>query len=337
MIRQHLGHPAQGEETAMVLAMEKRQMNSWFARCAALVLVGMAAVLIMCSGAMAAAAKQQRFAAPEEGVKTLIEALKANDTKALSAIAGPGSKDLVASGDPVADQERRKQFVGLYEQKNRLEQVGGDKVVLYVGNDDWPFPIPLVKQGAAWRFDTAEGKRELLARRIGANELNTIQVCLAYVDAQREYVLKDRDKDGLLEYAQKFLSDAGKKNGLYWETKPGEEPSPLGPIVAKARAVGYGPRKTGKKPAPYYGYFYRILTGQGKDASGGAYDYVVNGRMIGGFALVAYPAQYGVSGVMTFIVNQDGVVYQKDLGPNTAKVAQAMKVYNPDKTWKKLD
>jgi hypothetical protein len=300
-------------------------------------LAGVAAVLLTCGGAQAAAPKQRTFAAPEEAVKALIEALKVNDTKALSALFGPGSKDLVASGDPAADQARRQQFVRLYEQKNRLEQAGPDKAVLYVGDDDWPLPIPLVKRGATWHFDLAEGKAEIIARRIGANELNAIQVCLAYADAQREYVLKDRDRDGLLEYAQKFISDPGKKNGLYWRAKAGEAPSPLGPLVAAAQERGYRRGKQGGRPVPYFGYYYRILKAQGPNAPGGAYDYVVNGKMIGGFALVAYPARYGVSGVMTFMVNQEGVVYQKDLGKDTPKIAQAMKAFDPDATWKKVE
>ena len=321
----------------MVLAMQKRQGVSVFAQCAALALAGAAASFLTFGAAQAAAPKQKTFAAPEEAVKALVEALKVKDTKALSALFGPGSQDLVASGDPVADASRRQQFVGLYEQKNRLEPVGTDKVVLYVGNDDWPLPIPLVKEGAAWRFDTAAGREELLARRIGANELNTIQACLAYVDAQREYVLKDRDRDGLLGYAQQFVSNPGKKNGLYWEAKAGEEPSPLGPPFGVAQEKGYRPGKPGGRPTPYFGYYYRILKAQGPHAPGGGYDYMVKGKMIGGFALVASPARYGSSGIMTFLVNHDGVVYQKDLGKNTERIAGAMKTFDPDDTWKKVE
>jgi hypothetical protein len=181
------------------------------------------------------------------------------------------------------------------------------------------------------------GKEELLNRRIGRNELNTIQTCLAYVDAQREYAMKDRDSDKLLEYAQKFWSTKGKKDGLYWETKEGEEQSPFGSLAARAIQAGYAPKKPGDKPVPYYGYFYKILKAQGKNAPGGAYDYVIKGKMIGGFALVAYPAEYGASGIMTFVVNHDGVVYQKDLGKETGKVASAMTKFDPDKTWKKVE
>jgi hypothetical protein len=286
---------------------------------------------------LAAEPKQKTFASPEEAVKALVAALKAEDTKALSALFGPGSKDLVSSGDAVADKARRDRFVSDYEAKNKLEEAGPDKVVLYVGNQDWPFPIPVVKAQGAWRFAAKEGKEEILARRIGGNELGAIQVCLAYVDAQREYVMKDHDSDGLLEYAQKFGSDPGKKNGLYWETKAGDEQSPLGPAVVAAQKKGYKVEQSVSKPAPYFGYYYRILTGQGKSAPGGAYDYVVKGNMIGGFALVAYPAQYGASGIMTFMVNHNGVVYQKDLGKKTEKTALAMKLFNPDTTWKKVE
>jgi hypothetical protein len=285
----------------------------------------------------AADPKQKTFASPEEAVKALVAASKAGDTKALSALFGPKGKELVFSGDPVADKTGREQFVALYEQKQKLEEAGADKMILVVGNEGWPFPVPVVKKQGSWRFDAAEGKQELLARRIGRNELSAIQVCLAYVDAQREYALKDRDSDGVLTYAQKFRSSPGKKDGLYWQVKEGEKPSPLGPFAAAAQKEGYAAAKKAGKPTPYHGYYYRILKAQGKDAPGGAYDYVVKGKMLGGFALVAYPAQYGASGIMSFIVNHDGVVYQKDLGKNTEKTAQAMKRFNPDSTWKKVE
>jgi hypothetical protein len=284
-----------------------------------------------------AAPSQKSFASPEDAVKALVDALKSNDTKALSALFGPGSKDLVFSGDPVADESRRERFVAYFEEKNRLEEVSADKVVLHVGEDDWPFPIPVVKRGNAWRFDPKEGREEILARRIGRNELSVIQVCLAYVDAQREYASKDRQGHGLLEYAQRFGSNPGKHDGLYWKAKEGEEESPLGPLAAKAVREGYSGKKAGDKPIPYQGYYYKILKGQGKDAPGGAYSYVVNGKMIGGFAMVAYPATYGSSGIMTFIVNHDGIVYQKDLGKNTEAILAKMTLFNPDKTWKKVE
>jgi Protein of unknown function (DUF2950) len=319
----------------MVLYIGAEKRDSWFRRCGALVIAAAFVVLVISGPAHAATVKQRTFASPEEAVKTLVEALKANDMKALEAIFGPGSRDLIWSGDPVADQSRRERFVSLYEQKYRLE-ITDANAVLNLGNEDWPFAIPIVKKEGLWYFDTKQGKEEILARRIGQDELGAIQVCLAYVDGQREYVLKDRDANGLLEYAQKFRSDPGKKNGLYWEVKAGEAQSPLGPLFAAAQEKGYSSKAAGGKPLPYYGYYYRILKGQGKDAPGGAYDYVVRGKMIGGFALVAYPAKYASSGVMTFIVNQDGVVYQKDLGKNTEKTALAMKLFNPDSTWKKV-
>ena len=208
-------------------------------------------------------------------------------------------------------------------------------MVVVIGNDDWPFPIPLAKKGDAWFFDTDRGREEILNRRIGENELDTIQTMLAIVDAQREYALMDRDSDRLLEYAEKFMSDPDKHNGLYWKTAEGEEPSPLGELAAEARAEGYKKRDPKDKPIPYHGYYYHMMMKQGSNATGGAYDYVVKGSMIGGFAVVAYPAQYGNSGIMTFIVNYDGVVYQKDLGKNTNEIAKDMKIFDPDKTWKK--
>jgi len=231
----------------------------------------------------------------------------------------------------------RQRFVKSYEEMNKLVKENDKKIVLHVGNGDWPLPIPIVKKGEGWRFDTKEGKEEMLNRRIGRNELNAIQVCLAYVDAQREYAMKDRDGDGLLEYAKKFRSKEGKKDGLYWEAKEGEEQSPLGDLFAKAVKEGYTPRKPGERPQPYHGYYYKILKAQGKSALGGAYDYVVKGNMIGGFALVAHPAEYGNSGIMTFIVNHDGVVYQKDLGKNTETIVSTMTKYDPDETWKKVE
>ncbi len=216
-----------------------------------------------------------------------------------------------------------------------MEKESDNKAILIIGKDKWPFPIPLVKKNEGWVFDTMAGKEELLNRRIGKNELSAIMVCHAYVDSQREYVGRDYDGDGYLEYAQKFRSTKGKKDGLYWEAEEGEEQSPMGPYIARAVKEGYGSMKTADKPVPYHGYYYKILKAQGESAQGGAYNYMVYDNMVGGFALVAYPSDYGNSGVVTFIVNKDGVVYQKDLGKDTEKIAQAMKAYNPDKTWKK--
>ena len=291
-------------------------------------------VVVMFQGtALAAQPKQKTFETPEAAVEALVKALRDDNEKELLAIFGPGSETLISSGDKVDDREREEEFVRLYGEQNRLETAGDKKLIVHVGKNDWPFPIPIVKVGESWRFDTKQGKEEILNRRIGENELDTIQTCLAIVDAQREYATMDRDGDGLLEYAQKFAEHKGKTDGLYWEVKPGEKPSPLGPLVAKARGEGYA---KGEKPAPYNGYFFRILTAQGKSAKGGAYSYLVKGKMVGGFALVAYPATYAASGVKTFIVNHEGVVYEKDLGPKDGKLAKSMKEFNPDKTWEKV-
>jgi hypothetical protein len=290
------------------------------------------AVLLLTAGIASGAVSQQKsFPSPEEAVKALISAAKADDTKALLQILGPEAKSFIETGDAVSDRNSRENFVKSYEEANALEKVGDTKVILDVGKDKWPLPIPLVKESAGWRFDTKQGKEEILNRRIGRNELSVMQVALAYVDAQREYYMRDPDGDKLLQYAQKFISTKGKRDGLYWETKPDEEPSPFGALAAQARSEGY--KAAGVKPIPYHGYYYKILTGQGPNAPGGAYDYLVRGKMMGGFAMVAYPAQYGQSGIMTFMVNHDGVIYQKDLGPNSASLAQAMTKFNPDKTW----
>ncbi|MBI4526728.1 MAG: DUF2950 domain-containing protein [Deltaproteobacteria bacterium] len=292
----------------------------------------MTLMIAVCEFSFAATAQQKPFPSAEDAVKAVVTAAKNNDDKELLAIFGPGAKELIFSGDPVADKHRRAQFLKAYDEKIRLDHQG-DKVVMMIGKDDWPFPIPLIKKGAGWVFNTDAGKEEILNRRIGENELHAIQVCRAIVDAQREYAMKNRTGDGLLHYAQKFASDPGKKNGLYWEAKEGEEQSPLGPAIAEAKREGYKRNPPGGTPPPYHGYYYKILKAQGKNAPGGAYSYLVKGKMIGGFAVVAYPAKYGNSGVMTFIVNHEGKVFQKNLGKNTASVAAAMTQYNPDSTW----
>ncbi len=285
-------------------------------------------------GSASAASEQKAFATGEEAVSAFIKAMKEDNNEELLKIGGPDANELIYSGDEVADRNRREMFIKAYDEQHKIESEG-DKLILVIGRNEWPFPIPIIKQGEQWIFDTASGKEEILNRRIGRNELYTIQVMLAIVDAQREYAMNDRDGDGLLEYAQKFMSDPGKKNGLYWETKEGEQPSPMGDLIARAKREGYSKAKSPEEPQPYNGYFYRILTAQGPNAAGGAFDYIVKGKMIGGFAVVAYPADYGNSGVMTFIVNHDDVVYQKDLGENTEQEAQAIKLFDPDKTWTK--
>lgn len=299
------------------------------------------AIIIVCTtytNANAGDIKQKTFTSPEEAVKALIDAVKNNNVTELLAIFGPGSEDLISSGDEVADKNGREKFLSDYEEKNELEKETPDKVVLDTGSDDWPLPIPIVKKGNAWVFDTKAGRDEILSRRIGRDELDTIKAMHGYVDAQRDYIKKDRDGNGFLEFAQKITSSEGKHDGLYWDSKEGEEESPLGPLFAEAAKVGYNlNKKQSDQPTPYQGYLYRILKGQGKNAQGSQYDYVVNGKMILGFALIAYPAKYGSSGIMTFIVNQDDIVYQKDLGKNTAELVKAIQKYNPDKTWKKAE
>jgi hypothetical protein len=287
--------------------------------------------------AATAKAKPKTFASPEEAVTALVDAMKSGDKAQLSAIFGPGSESVISSGDEVRDKAEWDWFLRKFEEKNSLGKKGDDAVILQVGKDDWPFPIPIVRKGSAWSYDTAAGKEEILNRRIGRNELQTIDVLRTYVDAQREYVRKDWDGDGAYSYAQKFASTPGKKDGLYWKAGEGEVQSPFGPFAARAAQEGYERKGKTDKPSPYYGYYFRILKSQGKDAPGGAYDYVVKGKMILGFGLVAYPAKYGSSGIMTFLVNQEGVVYQKDLGKGTEKAAKAMKRYDPGPTWTKVE
>ena len=295
--------------------------------------IALALAVLLQGAALAAPPGQKTFESLDDAVNALVGAFRAGDRKALIEILGPKGRPLISSGDEVADRAAFQRFVTAYDRAHRLEG-GGGKVVLYVGDNDFPVAIPLVPDGPRWFWDTDAGDDELLYRRIGRNELSTIEVCLAYLDAQREYYSRDRGA-GILEYAQRLESTKGKRDGLYWETKPGERPSPLGPLVADARAAGYTKPEPGKR-MPYHGYLYRLLLAQGPEAPGGAYDYLVKGHMIGGFALVAYPATYAVSGITTFIVSHDGVVYQKDLGPRTAQIANAMKMFNPDKTWAKI-
>lgn len=280
---------------------------------------------------LAAEAKQKTYATPEEAVKDLIASVRSGDAKAMMAVLGQGSKDIVQSGDAVADKAGRERFAKGYEEANKLVKLGDAKVVLNVGRDEWPFPIPIVKDAAGWKFDAKAGKEEILNRRIGANELDAMQAALAYGDAQREYYAMNPQKDKLLQYAQKFSSSPGKRDGLYFATKGGEPRSPLGPLFDKAKAAGY------EQGGGYRGYRYRILKAQGPDAKGGAYDYVAQGRMIGGYALVAWPVTYGNTGVMTFMVSHDGAIYEKDLGAGTAAAAQKITKFNPDKTWKKAN
>ncbi len=280
----------------------------------------------------AQAPEQMTFATPQEAATTLLQALKNNPDK-LQAIFGPSSAKVLSSGDPIQDKHDRELLVVALEQSWRWAPRGANARELVVGHEAWPFPIPLVKKGRGWRFDTAAGEVEVLARRVGRNELRAIQICRAYVLVQGEYALEGHDGKRAGLYAQKVRSEPGRQDGLYWAAKPGEKPSPLGDLAAQAAAEGYDRQK--EPAAAFHGYFFRILTAQGPAARGGAKSYVVNGEMSGGFALGAYPASYRNSGVLTFIVNQDGVVFEKDLGKETTKLASEMNEYNPDKSWRR--
>ena len=275
---------------------------------------------------------QSTFVSPEEAAKALADAMRSDERKQIWHVLGPGASKFVRSGDPEQDEQAREAFVAAYDKSVKFERVGDAKATLLVGPGDFPFPYPLVKKEGHWQFDARQGNEQVLDRRIGRNELAAIKVCLAYVDAQREFARRDRGSNGLLEYAQKLQSTPGKHDGLYWTTNAGDPPSPLGPLTANARSPGGAAQGAGN---PYHGYYYKILTSQGKDAPGGAYDYVVNGRMIGGFGMVAYPARWGASGVMTFVCNHDGVVFERNLGDDTTAIAARMSVFNPDATWQK--
>ncbi len=297
----------------------------------------MRATVLILSMSLALAACTSRpkdFDTPEAAVQALIEASKSDGNGPLLDLLGKDAKPLVDSGDPVADKNARENFVASYQAANSLDKSTADSVTLEVGEDKWPFPIPIVSNGGKWYFDSPTGIDELINRRVGANELATIQSCLAYVDAQREYYVRNVQNDAFLHYANRLISTDGKKDGLYWPAGENEQPSPLGEGFAQARAEGYV-QEGAMKGAPYHGYIYRMLTKQGPGAHGGAYEYLVNDQLLGGFAAVAFPADYGNSGVMTFIVNHDGVVFSKDLGPDTAKLAMAMDTFDPGEGWAK--
>ena len=277
------------------------------------------------------ASAQQAFQSPEQAAESLAAALRAGDQKALVALLGPGSEDVISSGDATDDDNVRKTFLLAYDLKHSVQTKEGKTATLLIGQDDYPFSIPIARKGDTWNFDVAAGREELLARRVGRNELAAIQTCLAYVDAQNEYA-EITKVGGLSVYAQRFVSTPGTKNGLYWPSSGSEPRSPIGPAVALATLAGY---RIGSG-APFNGYMFKILTRQGPKASGGEHDYLVNGKLIGGFALIAWPAQYGNSGIATFMVNHDGDVYEKDLGEATSKAAPAIAVFNPDDSWKKV-
>src|SRR6202142_466214 len=312
--------------------MRQTKLNSERFHCASLTKLALAAMfLTLCvpTPSMAQQPGQKTFSSAEEATNALVAAAQGNDEKAMLAILGPDAKHIVSSGDDAEDAQSRANFVRRYQEMHRLMKEPDGTTTLYIGAENWPTPIPLVNKGNTWYFDTDAGKMEILYRRIGRNEMSTIRVCEELVAAEKEYHAGQHG-----EYAPKIFSDEGQHNGLYWKAADGEPQSPIGPLVASAVAEGYV-KGQGGAPTPYRGYYYRVLSRQGKAAPGGGKSYIVDGKMTGGFAFVAYPAEYKSSGVMTFIVNEDGVVYQKDLGKKTETLAKAMKEYNANSSWRK--
>jgi hypothetical protein len=302
-------------------------------------LARLAALAIFATGsvnlALAQQPRQKTFRACGEASAALFAAVQKDDQSALLEILGPAGTAIISSGDEVEDRRNRQQFVEKYKEMHRLVREPDGTTTLYIGAENWPTPIPLVYKGNRWYFDTVASRKEILFRRIGKNELETVAVCRDLVAAQNEYHSESRDGDGVKQYAPRFRSDDGKHNGLYWKISEGDSVSPVGPLLTSASGEGYAKETT--RPRPFHGYYYHILTGQGRHAPGGAKNYLVHGKMTGGFAFVAYPAEYRSSGVMTFIVNQDGIVYQKDMGTRTAALAKTMTQYAPDASWKKVD
>ena len=289
------------------------------------------------ASASAKASEQMTFSTPEAAAEALIKAATDYDVPQLTKIFGPEGEDFISSADAVRDKNNAIAFAQKAQTKNSIQKdpKNANQVFLVVGDDDWPFPVPLVKKSGKWHFDSAEGRTEILYRRIGANELDAIQVCRGYVEAQRDYASEIHDNSGVNQYAQRMISTPGKQDGLYWVNADGTPGGPVSEPVAKALQEGYS--FDSEKRTPFHGYYFKILKGQGSDAPNGAIDYVIQGAMIGGFALVAVPAEYRVTGVKTFIVGPNGVVYQKDLGPDSIKIAKQMELFNPDKTWQATD
>jgi len=275
---------------------------------------------------------QKTFESAEDAAGALGEAYISGDPKAVAGILGDKGQRLVSSGDPVIDHYEREWFLSLYREGHDISFDGDDRAVLQLGKEEYPYPIPIVKKGGVWRFDPSEGHEDLLSRRISKAELSALDVLLAYVEAQRDYFRQDHDGDGVLEYARRFRSSPGQHDGLYWNSKPGEAPSPIAPLADAAQKEGYKPAKETQLTV-YRGYFFKLLMAQGVHAPGGAREYLVGGKMTGGFALAAFPVRFGVSGVFSFTVNQEGAVYQKDLGPKTTALGKKMTLFDPDETW----
>ena len=312
------------------LAPMRRSLSARVFACALLALLASSAT------AAGQTATHRTFATPEDAVKALVDAVKAVNLDALLAIFGPEGRELISSSDSATARMNRQVFAVAFREQWRLEDVTPTQKTLVVGNEDWPFPVPLVKGADGWRFDTAAGKEEVLARRIGRNELQAVATSRAYVTAQQRYAQQGHDGKPAGLHAAKFQSDPGKENGLYWPTARGQKRSPLGDLLAQAAEEGRKLNADRTQPSPLNGYYFKILTRQGSAASGGAKSYIVKGEMSGGFALVAWPAQYDATGVMTFIVNQDGTVRERDLGPQTDAIARKMTVYNPDASWRQV-
>ena len=293
------------------------------------------AALALSAWAAAPATGQRTFATPQQAARALLAAAEADDLPALTQIFGPEADQILNSGDAVADRASRAKFVDKAKQslKEKIDPANANRATLLIGADGFPFPIPMLRTAGRWYFNTGEGKHEILARRIGSNELDAIAACKAYVDAQYDYATEDRNKNGIPEYARKLISSPGKRDGLFWPESDAP-PTQFAAGVKKAQSEGY--QKEDNTPTPYHGYYFRILTAQGPKARGGALDYVQHGSMIGGFGLVAWPAEYGVSGMKTFLVNQDDVIYEKDLGPSTGAAVKAMTVFDPDRTWRRV-
>jgi hypothetical protein len=294
-----------------------------------------AAVLAGVSIAGAQAAEQKTFASPTAAAKALVAAAQKSAREEVVAILGEDVRAALSTGNPAQDQVEKAVLLKLAEEATvaKLEEGNPNRAIVYMGNDEWPFPVPLVKTGSTWRFDGKAGLQEIEDRAIGRNEMGAMAACLGYIEAQLEYVAKDRMGDGFLQFAQKIRSSPGKFDGLYWSNDHGEEASPLGMFAADSGAE----ETAAGERAPFFGYYYRILTAQGASAVGGARSYLIDGRMLGGFALVAWPAEYGVTGVHTFIINQSGQVYEKDLGRDTSEAVKAIQRFDPDQSWKKSE
>jgi hypothetical protein len=313
-------------------------MNTIGMRGAFLFLLGLSAIGTLGAGAPAASAERavaatgRTYATPEDAAAALVAALRAGRLYRIRLVLGPGSEKLISSGDKYADAAERQRFLAAYDERHELVSAAPDRMTLEVGRNNWPLPMPLVKANGRWHFDSRAGAQEIVDRRIGRNEIAAIRTALAYVDAQKAYFALT-GQSGEAQYAQRLASSAGKHDGLYWPSKAGEPESPLAPLMAQATEAGYPGERVAGRPQPYYGYYFRILTGQGVDTPEGARSYVGNGRMTKGFALIAWPATYGVSGIMSLIVDEDGIVFQKDLGPRTAAVAAGIKAFDPDLSW----